>query len=55
MDPTKDPNMRILGINEFLVVSLGCANKDLDRSLGHLDKFIEYFRIVGLKVGYLNP
>ena len=26
--------------------TLGCANKDLDRSLGPLGKFIEYCRIV---------
>ena len=28
--------------------TLGCANKDLDRSLGPLGKFIEYCRIVAV-------
>ena len=29
-------------------LQLGCANKDLDRSLGFLGKFIDYCRIVAL-------
>ena len=40
--------MGFLDVAWWPINNLGCANKDLDGSLGPLGKFIEYCRIVAL-------
>ena len=44
----ENPFEKHINISAYL---LGCANKDLDGSLGPMGKFIEYCRIVALLPG----